>query len=82
MTKTTLEVQGMTCPSCIRRVREALRRDGIARVDVRLADGRVDIEHDGQISEAALIAAVRAAGYDVRPGPYTGTIRAGCCGSC
>ena len=81
MKTTTLEVHGMTCQSCVRHIRDALRLDGVARVDVRLADGRVEIEHDARSSEAALIDAVRAAGYEV--GPQRGaSSRGGCCGSC
>ena len=80
MTTTTIEVHGMTCQSCVRQIRDALRLDGVARVDVRLADGRVEVEHDARSSEAALIAAVREAGYEVGPRRSTDA-RGGCCGS-
>ena len=81
MKTTTLEVHGMTCQSCVRHIRDALRLDGVARVDVRIADGRVEIEHDARSSEAALIDAIRTSGYEVGPQRRTGT-RGGCCGSC
>ncbi len=81
MTTTSLNVHGMTCASCVRHVQDALRLDGVARVDVRLADGRVEIEHDARSSEATLIAAIRAAGYEVGPRRSVGA-RGGCCGSC
>ena len=80
MTTTTLDVQGMTCQSCIRDVREALSVEGVARVDVRVDDGRVEVEHDARVSEAALIAAVRAAGYDVGPAAASQPRRGCCCG--
>ena len=44
---TILEVQGMTCPSCIRHVTAALNEvDGVEKVDVKLRDGLVVVQHD------------------------------------
>lgn len=81
MTTTILEVKGMTCQSCVRKIEDALRRDGVARVDVRLGEGRVEIEHTGSSSAAALAEAVRAAGFEVGPRPRAAA-RGGCCGCC
>ena len=65
---TTLVVQGMTCPSCIRHVESALRSlEGIAAIDVNLADGKVRVRHDAsRASIAKLVAALAEAGYESR----------------
>jgi copper chaperone len=63
---TILDVQGMTCGSCVRHVTIALEDvDGVDKVDVKLRDGTVAIKHD--LVEApvdALIDALREAGYE------------------
>jgi copper chaperone len=62
---TILEVQGMSCPSCIRHVTSALTDlDGVAKVDVKLRDGLVVVQHDKmQASIDQLIEALGEAGY-------------------
>jgi copper chaperone len=69
MKDTILQVNGMTCPSCVRHVDGALRElDGVTKVDVRLREGIVHVQHDpSSAPPSALIAALRAAGYDSRP---------------
>lgn len=83
-TQTTLEVRDMTCGACVRHVTEALRVPGVAKVDVRLRDGLVAVEHDATAASVpALIAALSSAGYPARV--HAGAVapkRAGgcCCG--
>ena len=62
---TILEVQGMTCPSCIRHVTSALTDiDGVGKVDVKLRDGLVVVKHDAsQAPITQLIEALGEAGY-------------------
>ena len=62
---TILEVQGMTCPSCIRHVSAALTElEGVAAVDVKLRDGLVVVKHDATRAPIdQLIAALNEAGY-------------------
>ncbi|NVB82416.1 MAG: heavy-metal-associated domain-containing protein [Kofleriaceae bacterium] len=62
---TILEVQGMSCPSCIRHVTVALTDlDGVDKVDVKLRDGLVVVQHDKtQASIDQLIEALGEAGY-------------------
>lgn len=58
-------IAGMTCSSCVNRITRALRRlDGVERVkiDLRGETGTVTREA-GRVSNAALAAAVAAAGY-------------------
>lgn len=62
---TVLEVQGMTCPSCIRHVTSALKDvEGVGTVDVKLRDGLVLVKHDvAQAPITQLIDALADAGY-------------------
>jgi Cu+-exporting ATPase len=85
MTKTTLSVEGMTCASCIEQVTEALAIDGVGHVEVNLDTGKVQVEHDAQVSQGRLIAALQQVGYDAMPDASAGESRvarkATCCGS-
>ena len=68
--ETILSVEGMTCSSCIRHVESALAElEGTERVEVKLKDGKVRVEHDP--SRATLDEMIRAlgeAGYESRGG--------------
>jgi copper chaperone len=68
MTKanTVLNVRGMTCASCAYHVIAALSDlDGVGKVDVRVREGQVVVEHNGElISVAQLIAALDETGYE------------------
>jgi copper chaperone len=60
-----LRISGMTCNHCVRSVGQALREvPGVTSAHVDLPD-RASVEHGPGVSEDALVAAVRAAGYDV-----------------
>ncbi len=69
--KTVLRVEGMTCPSCIHHVQTALKGlEGVRGVDVRLREGKVSVESQGdQPPLAAMIEALREAGYESSPDP-------------
>ena len=67
---TVLEVQGMTCPSCIRHVTSALTElDGVAAVDVKLRDGLVVVKHAAAAQVDQMVDALAEAGYTSRPRP-------------
>lgn len=67
--KTVLNVQGMTCHSCVRHVESALRDlDGVRGVEVRLQEGKAIVEREGQEpSAAAMVEALLGAGYAAAP---------------
>ena len=67
---TVLEVQGMSCSSCIRHVNEALSElDGVEKIDVKLSEGIVVVRHDpARAPVDQLIEALDAAGYESQPG--------------
>ncbi|MRG90976.1 heavy-metal-associated domain-containing protein [Polyangium spumosum] len=69
MKETLLQVDGMSCPSCIRHINDALRGiDGVEEVDVKLGEGTVVVKHDPSSAPmSALVAALRDAGYEARP---------------
>ena len=67
--ETVLEVEGMSCPSCIRHVTAALKDSaGVGSVDVKLREGLVVVRHDAtQAPIATLIDALEGAGYGSKP---------------
>jgi Cu+-exporting ATPase len=71
-TTCSLEIGGMTCASCVRRVEKALSRvDGVAEARVNLATEAATVGYDpARVTPEQLTAAVAAAGY-------TGTLRSG-----
>jgi len=67
--QTILAVQGMSCPSCVRHVDEALKElDGVSEVEVRLREGKVLVRHDpSNAPVSSLVDALRDAGYESSP---------------
>lgn len=66
--ETLLDVQGMSCASCVHHVGTALRDvDGVEKVDVRLLEGKVLVRHAADTSVETLIQALSEAGYDSSP---------------
>ena len=67
--ETSLDVQGMSCPSCIRHIKEALQEvEGVSDIDVRLAQGKVVVRHEADGPPiSALVGALQEAGYDSAP---------------
>lgn len=67
---TLLDVTGMHCGACVRRITDALRSlDGVNAVEVQLRAGTVRVRHDpARTGVADLITALDRAGYGSRPG--------------
>ena len=60
-----LNIEGMTCASCVGRVQRALSKiAGVGSVSVNLANERAHVELLGQVDPQTLIDAVKRAGYD------------------
>ena len=65
-TTRTYTVTGMTCGHCVNAVaQEVGRLEGVSAVDVDLSSGRVTVESDAPLDDAAVAAAVDEAGYAV-----------------
>jgi len=64
MTTSEYEVTGMTCGHCETAVREEVGGiDGVERVDVSAATGKLVVTSTEPIDDAAVLAAVDEAGY-------------------
>lgn len=62
-----LEVEGMSCGSCIKHVKEALQSlPGIGEINVDLNSGHVLVSSERQQSGDAMILALDAAGYPAK----------------
>lgn len=71
--ETILDVDGMSCSSCVRHVTAALRGlQGIDKVDVSLEEGKVRVEHEpsGPTLDE-MIRALDDAGYESRAAAFS-----------
>jgi Cu+-exporting ATPase len=63
-----LDIDGMTCASCVSRVEKALAKvPGVTRASVNLATERATVDAAPDVSAAQLAAAVQQAGYGATP---------------
>ncbi len=80
--KVVLEVEGMTCASCVGRVERALKAvPGVATAFVNLATERAEVT-GAAVDRALLVKAVEDAGYDVASRPVDLVIDGMTCASC
>lgn len=64
--KTVLNIEGMSCPHCVRHVTEALEEiPGVQSVSVSLEGKTATIEHEDSVAVAGMKDAVVEAGYEV-----------------
>lgn len=65
MTTEQFRVPDVSCAHCVNAItKEVSALPGIAKVDVKLDDKTVTVEHDAQVNTAAIVAAINEAGYD------------------
>ncbi|MBK8108545.1 MAG: copper-translocating P-type ATPase [Betaproteobacteria bacterium] len=82
-TEVRLQVGGMTCASCVRRVEKALAAvPGVAAVSVNLATEQATVLAGPEVTAPALAAAVRRAGYEVPLATATLRVEDMTCASC
>ncbi len=80
--KVVLEVEGMTCASCVGRVERALKAvPGVETAFVNLATERAEVT-GAAVDWALLVKAVEDAGYDVASRPVDLVIEGMTCASC
>ncbi|MGV3615148.1 MAG: heavy metal translocating P-type ATPase [Fimbriimonas sp.] len=65
---TELQIEGMTCASCVRRVERAIAKvPGVTEASVNFANERATVAHSPAVDAQALIKAVEDAGYAAKP---------------
>ena len=80
--KFVLDVEGMTCASCVGRVERALKAvPGVQSASVNLATERAEVT-GATVDRALLVKAVEDAGYDVTSRPVDLQIEGMTCASC
>jgi copper chaperone CopZ len=68
MNTINLEVQGMSCGSCVKHVTQVLQElTGVSNVEVDLPSGRVRVRGELPQGSSPLASALTAAGYPARP---------------
>ncbi|RPE31344.1 Au+-exporting ATPase [Acinetobacter sp. BIGb0102] len=81
--KVSLQVEGMTCASCVGRVETALKKvEGVQSASVNLATERADITLAKPIDRQVLIQAIERTGYDVPANTVELSIEGMTCASC
>lgn len=76
-------IEGMTCASCVRRVEQAIGKLPVVRsVSVNLATESADVIFSGTTDPAAVISAIRNAGYEVLVEKFEIGIEGMTCASC
>jgi len=67
VSRTTLEVEHITCGACLRVIDAELRKvPGILGMDADLPTRRVTVDHDPEVTPDEVAAAITAAGYPAR----------------
>ncbi|MGV6811208.1 MAG: heavy metal translocating P-type ATPase [Brevirhabdus sp.] len=80
---TTLEIDGMSCASCVGRVERALRGlPGVKRADVNLANETAQVEFDAPATTEALINTLSRAGYPAATDDVVLDVENMSCASC
>lgn len=81
--KSSLQIKGMSCASCVSRIETALKKvDGVTQASVNLATERADITSNISIDRQALINAIEHAGYEVADAATELSIDGMTCASC
>lgn len=81
--KSSLQIKGMSCASCVSRIETALKKvDGVTQASVNLATERADITSNISIDRQALINAIEHAGYEVADVATELSIDGMTCASC
>ncbi|MFN8520955.1 MAG: heavy metal translocating P-type ATPase [Chloroflexota bacterium] len=71
-----LDVEGMTCASCVNRIERYLRKvDGVVEANVNLATERASVVAQPGVTVERLMEAIEAAGYDARIAVEAGPLR-------
>jgi Cu+-exporting ATPase len=82
-TRQNFPIEGMTCASCVRRIEQAIAKvPGVRSAFVNLATASADVVFSAPVDAAAVIAAIRSAGYEVPLDRFEVGIEGMTCASC
>ena len=70
--RTLLRSEDLSCPSCVPKLEKALLAlPGVTKAEVKFASGRIEVEHDPALSDAAaLISSIAKVGYTAKPSAF------------
>jgi Cu+-exporting ATPase len=78
-----IDIEGMTCASCVRRVEKAVAgAPGVAGASVNLATERAEVTFSGKPDLAPVLAAIAGAGYAAREETIELAVKGMSCASC
>lgn len=81
--QTTVQIEGMTCASCVARVEKALKKiEGVVSAHVNLSTEKVSISADHVIPCAEIIQKIERAGFKVAQRKFELDIKGMSCASC
>ncbi|MGQ8975941.1 heavy metal translocating P-type ATPase [Acinetobacter schindleri] len=81
--QTTVQIEGMTCASCVARVEKALKKiEGVVSAHVNLSTEKVSISADHVIPCAEIIQKIERAGFKVAQQKFELDIESMSCASC
>ena len=65
ITHSIFRAEGFSCPSCVAKIeKQVARLQGVQKVSVKFASGRVEVDHDPAVTATdEIVAAIGTAGY-------------------
>lgn len=71
-THTVFRAEGFTCPSCVGKIEKQVGRlKGVTDVSVKFASGKVEVDHDPEVTGTdEIVAAIAKAGYKSAPSAF------------
>ena len=70
--RTLLRSDELSCPSCVPKIEKALLAlPGVIKAEVKFSSGRIEVEHDPALSDAAaLVNSIAKTGYAAKPSAF------------
>lgn len=69
---TVFRAEGFSCPSCVGKIEKQVGRlKGVTGVSVKFASGKVEVDHDPDVTGTdEIVAAIAKAGYKAAPSAF------------
>jgi copper chaperone CopZ len=66
MKKTIIQLETLTCPSCVKRIEGTLaKQSGIDKVEVKFNSSKVEVTHQLELSSEEISSTIEKLGYEV-----------------